>query len=208
MTDQITQWVEAVVTLPIFLPLVSLMAFLDALIPVIPSEPVLSVGASWAGSTGSLNAWHVFFAALIGGMAGDNTCYIIGRKFQNRVANLRPDSKPGKAIGWVRTMMRNYGGATIIIARFVPYARFTLTLLLGSVRYNWFLFVVYDTIGVAVWAGSIVGVSYLGGMVFENAPLIGVAFGIVAGTLVGVVIQKAQNRFLEWRDERRAMSTA
>lgn len=208
MTDQITQWVEAIVTLPVFLFLVSLLVFLDSTIPVIPSEPVLSVGASWAGSTGTLSAWNVFFAAVIGGMLGDNTCYILGRKFQNRVANLRPDSKPGKAIGWVRRMMKNYGGATIIIARFVPYARFTLTLLLGSVRYNWPLFIIYDTLGVAIWAGAIVSVSYLGGMVFENAPLLGVAFGVVAGTLIGVVIQKAQNRFLEWRDERRATSTA
>ncbi|AWB81102.1 hypothetical protein C3B44_01055 [Corynebacterium yudongzhengii] len=208
MADQITQWIEAIVTLPIFLPLVTIMAFLDATIPVIPSEPVLSVGASWAGATGQINPWHVFFAALIGGMAGDNTCYIVGRKFQNKVANLNPKSKPGKAIGWVRRMMKHYGGATIIIARFVPYARFTLTLLLGSVRYNWLLFFIYDTIGVAIWAGAIVSVSYFGGLLFEGAPLIGVLFGVVAGTLIGVVIQKIQNSVIEWRAERRATSSA
>ncbi|AKK10207.1 putative membrane-associated protein [Corynebacterium uterequi] len=208
MNDQLIAWVETIVTLPVFLPLVSLVCFIDAVMPTIPAEPVLSLGAAWSGSTGHPDLQWLFTAAVLGTMIGDNTCYIVGQRFQRRMARIRPGSRTGRAVSWIKRTMSAYGGATIIIARFVPYARFTLTLMLGSLNYNWIVFVIYDTIGVFVWAGTVIGVGYVGGLLFQGSPLIGVAVGIVAGTLVGVVIQKAQAVVLNWLDERRAVSQA
>lgn len=206
--DQLTLWVESVVTYPAFLPLVTLFTMIDSLVPLVPSETILSIGAAWSGSTGSPDIWHLFWFAAVGAVIGDNLCYLAGLRFKDRVDRIRPDSKPGQALTWIRRAMRHYGGAAIIVARFIPWARWVLTLMLGSVRYNWFLFFFFDTLGVVVWAGMISGVSYLGGMLFEGSPLVGMVAGILAGMFVGFLVQKAQSRFMEWRDERQATSSA
>lgn len=208
MQDQLTQFVETLVNLPVFLPFVALFTFIDAVLPAVPSETVLSIGAAWSGSTGSPNIWHLFWFAVAGAIIGDQTCFFAGRKFKSRVDRIRPNSKAGQALIWVKRSMKLYGGATIIIARFIPWARWVLTLMLGSVRYNWFVFTLFDTIGVFVWAGMLISVSYLGGLLFQGSPLIGMVAGILAGVLVGWLVQKAQSAFMEWRDERRAVSSA
>ena len=82
------------------------------------------------------------------------------------------------------------------------------TIILGSVRYRWFYFFIFDAIGVMVWAIINVGVGYLGGLLFQQLPLVGLAIGVIAGTLVGYLLQKVQNRFFEWRDVRRGFSHA
>lgn len=208
MMDSLTGWIETLVTFPVFVPLVTVIAYLDAVIPAIPAEPVVSLGASWSGSTGSPNVWHIAIAAFIGASLGDNTCYIVGRRFQRQISRIRPNSRIGKALTWIHGMLKVYGGATIIIARFVPYARWTLTIVLGSIRYRWITFFIYDTIGVCVWVASVTVVSYLGGYLLQGSPILGVVVGIAAGMAVGVGIQKAQNAFLRWREEKRGISAA
>lgn len=208
MQEQLTQFLETVVNLPVFLPFLGIFVYVDAIMPAAPSETIISIGAAWSGSTGTPNIWNLFWVTVVAAFLGDQTCYFAGRKFKNRVERIRPNSKAGQSLIWIKRSMKLYGGAAIIIARFIPWARWVLTLMLGSVRYNWFLFTLFDTIGVFVWAGMLVSVSYLGGLLFQGSPLIGMVAGIAAGLLVGWLVQKAQSAFMEWRDERRAFSSA
>jgi membrane protein DedA with SNARE-associated domain len=67
-----------------------------------------------------------------------------------------------------------------------------MTIMLGSVRYPWRWFFLYDTIGVFIWATQATLIGYLGGRMFSDYPLIGTAVGITLGTLVGLVIQRVQ----------------
>ncbi|GAB3944525.1 DedA family protein [Corynebacterium tapiri] len=208
MTDQLTQWVEAVMTMPWLYPLVSLFVAIDALVPLIPSETVLNLAGAWAGATGRPNLGGVFWAAMVGGILGDNVLFFLGRRYGSRINQFRPNSKPGRAVNWVKGSLRKNAGATIIIARFIPWGRWVTTLLLGSVSYSWLLFVLYDVLGLALWAGVGLGVGFAGGMLFQDAPLLALVVGIVAGTAVGLAIQRLQLAVLEWMDERRGQSKA
>lgn len=206
MIEQLEHLIELVVEWPVFLPLLAILSTADALIPFIPSDPVIATAASWSGITGSPHLWQVFAVASAGAIVGNNLCYLAGRRLSHRIQLVAPRSRFGRALARIKTLMARYGGATIILARYLPYARWVLTLLLGSIGYRWVLFFLFDTIGVIVWAGSLSVVSYLGGLLFHNAPLIGVVVGIVAGTSVGIGIQKVQRHWLEWRSEKRATS--
>ena len=79
--------------------------------------------------------------------------------------------------------------------------------MLGSVRYNWFAFLFYDTIGVIIWAILSVGIGYAGGALFSDIPLLGMVVGVLLGSLVGFGIQRLQSKFFDWRDERRGQSS-
>lgn len=204
--DALIGFLNTLMAMPIFYPLVTVLIVLDALAPVVPSETVLNLAGAFAASQGVPNVGAVILAAIIGGVIGDNICFALGSKLINRVDALDPESKAGQAISWVRRNMNRGAGATIIVARFIPWARWVATIVLGSVRYNWFAFFFYDTIGVVVWAFLSVGVGYLGGSLFSDYPLLAMVVGVLLGATVGFIIQRLQNRLFEWHDVRRGIS--
>ena len=112
-------------------------------------------------------------------------------------------SKAYEGLNWVKRNMRRGGGAAIIIARFIPSARLFMTILLGSMRFPWIVFVFFDTIGVALWAAEALAIGYLGGMAFSNSPVLAVVVSIIAAVIIGVGLQKLQNKLTEWWDTRR-----
>lgn len=206
MVESLIGFLNTLMGMTIFYPLVTLLIIADALAPVVPSETVLNLAGAFSASQGVPNVGGVILAAIIGGIIGDNICFALGGKLINRVDALDPESKAGQAISWVRRNMNRGAGATIIVARFIPWARWVATIVLGSVRYNWFAFLIYDTIGVIVWAFLSVGVGYLGGSLFSDYPLLAMAVGVLLGATVGFTIQRLQNRLFEWHDVRRGIS--
>lgn len=194
MTDQIVTWVETLLTLPVFYPVLALLVILDSLLPLIPSEAVLTLAGSWSGARGVPDLFTVIQIAVLAAIIGDNICYLLGTRLIRFVERVPEDSARGRAVAWVRLNIRRRAGTTIIIARFIPWARWFMTIMLGSVRYPWRWFFLYDTVGVIIWAAQATLIGYLGGRLFSEYPLIGMAVGITLGTMVGLVIQWVQER--------------
>src|SRR5690348_3714455 len=98
MFDQFTQvvsdasgWAYAVVLL---------LALLDALLPVVPSETVV-ITAGVVAADGGLSLALVIVAAAVGAFAGDNSAYLVGRRFGTPVRDrfFRGD-KARKRLAW------------------------------------------------------------------------------------------------------------
>ncbi|WP_257162025.1 DedA family protein [Corynebacterium cystitidis] len=206
MADSIVLWLEQLMTMPIFYPLVTLLIILDALAPIVPSETVLNLAGAFSGSQGVPNVWLLIAFSLLGAVIGDNICYLMGTRLVTFVDRLDPESKAGQSVTWVRRNMRRRAGVTIIVARFLPWARWVATIILGSVRYPWPVFFIYDTLGATLWAFQTVLIGYLGGSLFQENPLLGMIVGVILGGVVGALIQKFQERAFEWVDERRGYS--
>lgn len=194
MTEQIVTWVESLLTLPIFYPVLALLVILDSLLPLIPSEAVLTLAGSWSGSRGTPDLFKIIQIAVVAAIIGDNLCYLLGTRLIGFVERSPDDSTRGRAIAWVRRNIRRNAATTIIVARFIPWARWFMTIMLGSVRYPWHRFFLYDTVGVIIWATQATLLGYLGGWVFSDYPLIGMIMGITLGTVVGLAIQRVQER--------------
>lgn len=207
MVDSLIAFLEDLMVLPIFYPLLAMLITIDALCPLVPSETVINLSAAFSGSRGVPDPWLIIVAVCAGAMIGDNLCFMLGSRLIGVVNRLDPESKAGKAIEWVRLNMHQRAGVTIIVARFIPWARWIATIVLGSVKYNWFVFFFYDTIGVVLWACIGVGVGYLGGTLFADYPLLAMAIGVALGGLVGWAIQRLQAVIFEWNDVRRGVST-
>ena len=206
MVDSLIDFLHTLMDMWVFYPLVVVLIIADALAPVVPSETVLNLAGAFSASRGVPNVWGVILAATIGAIIGDNICFALGGKLIRRVDNLDPESKSGQAITWVRENMNRGAGAMIIVARFIPWARWVATIVLGSVRYNWFKFFFFDTVGVILWANLSVGMGYLGGRILQDYPLLAMLLGVLLGSLVGFAIQKLQNQIFERRDIRRGIS--
>ena len=206
MIDPFIDFLHMLMGTPLFYPLVTLLIVADALAPIVPSETVLNLAGAFAASQGVPSVKAVIAAAIIGAIIGDNLCFALGARLIGFVERLDPESKAGQAILWVRRNMHRGAGPTIIVGRFLPWARWVATIVLGSVRYNWFAFFLYDTIGVIIWACLSVGLGYAGGSLLSDFPLLGMIVGIALGALVGWIMQRIQSYIFELFDVRRGVS--
>ncbi|MGE5272839.1 MAG: DedA family protein [Verrucomicrobiota bacterium] len=163
--------------------IVFLLAFLDALVPIVPSETAV-ITAGVVASAGDLTLGIVIPAAALGAFLGDNTAYLIGRRFGSRATErFFSSDKAKRRVAWAHDQLRERGGELIVVARFIPGGRTVVTLSAGTLEFPWHRFVVFDAIAAVIWAlyASLLG--YFGGKAFENAPWKGLilAFGIAFG---------------------------
>ncbi len=170
--------------------IVFLFAFLDALLPVVPSEASV-ITAGVVAAAGGLYLPLIVVAAACGAFLGDNTAYLVGRRFGTRATKrfLR-GGKAQKTLDWAERQLTQRGGELILVARFIPGGRTAVTLAAGILAFAWRRFAVFDAIAALIWAlyASLLG--YLGGRAFENAAwkglllALGIAFAVAAGVEV------------------------
>lgn len=95
--------------------IVFLLALLDAVLPVVPSETAVITGGVVA-ATGRLSLPLVIASAAVGAMAGDNAAYLIGRRFGRAVTNrFFRSEKAQQKIAWAQRQLRERGGQLILI---------------------------------------------------------------------------------------------
>ena len=63
--------------------IVFLLAFLDAMVPIVPSETAV-ITAGVVAASGDLSLALIIPAAAVGAFLGDNTVYLLGRRFGDR----------------------------------------------------------------------------------------------------------------------------
>jgi membrane protein DedA with SNARE-associated domain len=165
-----------------------LLAFLDALIPIVPSETSV-ITAGVLASSGQLSLPLVILFAATGAFAGDNTAYWIGHRYGTRAEKRFFDGeKARERIAWAHRQIEERGGELIVIARFIPAGRTVVTLSCGTLGYPWRRFVLFDAIAATIWAlyASLLG--YLGGHAFEAQPWKGLLLAFaIAFAVTGAV---------------------
>jgi membrane protein DedA with SNARE-associated domain len=175
--------------------IVFLFAFLDALLPVVPSETAV-ITAGVVASAGDLSLPLVIPAAAVGAFLGDNGAYLIGRRFgQGATARFFSGEKARRRIDWAQDQLRERGGELIAIGRFIPGGRTAVTLSAGTLRFPWRRFMLFDAVAALGWAlyASLLG--YLGGRVFESAwkgllLALAIAFAAAGGTELARWVRK------------------
>lgn len=199
MTEDIVAWVESLMTATAFYPILSGVVLLDSLFPLIPSETIITLAGAWSGSRGVPHLGLILLAAVIGAVIGDNLCYFFGTRLVGVIRRIPGESRRGKALNWARKNLNERDISTLVIARFIPWARWAVTIIMGSVGYPWRRFFFWDTIGVLIWALQTTLLGYLGGWLFQEQPLIGLAVGVVLGTLVGIGLERG---YRAWENRR------
>lgn len=170
---------------------VFLLAFLDSIVPVVPSETAV-ITAGVVAATGDLALAPVIAAAAAGAFSGDNTAYWIGRRFGTRVvARSFGGGKARRRLEWAQTQLRERGGTLIVVGRFIPGGRTAVTLSAGLLRFGWRRFLLFDVAAALVWSFYASLLGYFGGRAFENQAwkglLVALALGFaLAGVLEGV----------------------
>jgi membrane protein DedA with SNARE-associated domain len=156
-------------------------------VPVVPSETAVITAGVVAGA-GDLSLPVVILAAAAGAFAGDNTAYLIGRRFGPwATERFFSGEKAQHRLGWADEQLSKRGGELIVVARFIPGGRTVVTVTAGMRRFRWKRFAAFDVLASVVWATYAALLGYVGGRAFEGAPwkglllALGIAFGITGG---------------------------
>lgn len=168
--------------------IVFVLAYLDALVPVVPSETSV-ITAGVLASAGDLSLAPIVAAAASGAFLGDNTAYFIGARFGSRIEErFFSGEKARKRLEWAQRQVSERGGELILIGRFIPGGRTAVTLSAGTLGYPWRRFVIFDAVAALGWAlyASLLG--YFGDSAFEAAPWKGLVLALgIAFAVAGVI---------------------
>ena len=166
---------------------VALLAMLDAILPIVPSETAVITGGVLA-STGDLVLPLVIGCAAAGAFLGDNVVYLLGHRFGDRARQRFLSGTRGAAsYSWAQQQLATRGGELIVIGRFIPGGRTAVALTAGTTGFSWPRFVRYDVLAAIVWASYAALLGYFGGKSFEHAPWKGLllAFAVALAVTVG-----------------------
>jgi membrane-associated protein len=171
-----------------FLGVIFIIAFLDSVIPIVPSETTVIIGGVAAASTENPAPYPlalVIVAGALGAFLGDNSAYAIGRHWSPRFERraLRKE-KFHRRLEWARTQIRLRGGLLLITARFIPGGRTVLTLSSGITRQPRLWFVMWTAIAATIWASYAAGLAYVIGDALEDDHT--VAFWVAFGTALSI----------------------
>lgn len=157
--------------------------------PFLPGDSVLFLAGTVIAAAG-LDVHVLVVVLAIAAIAGDSVNYSIGRYIGPKVFE-RPDTRWLRKDHLLRTQRfyDRYGGATIIIARFVPIIRTFAPFLAGVASMPYARFLAYNIFGGVMWITSLVYAGYFFGnipWVKQNLSLIVV--GIVVVSLIPAVV--------------------
>jgi membrane-associated protein len=171
-----------------FLGVIFAIAFLDSLIPIVPSETSVIIGGVAVGTGEAKYAiWMVIIAGAVGAFLGDNASYSVGRRFAPSFER-RADRKPkfAKKLSWAHEQIEERGGLLLITARFIPGGRTILTLASGITRQSRKWFVGWIAVAVVIWATYAALLGRIGGATFkdDHTKAFFFAFGLALGATV------------------------
>ncbi|MEQ1703469.1 MAG: VTT domain-containing protein [Ilumatobacteraceae bacterium] len=174
-----------------FLGVIFIIALLDSVIPVVPSETTVIIGGvAVAIGEAPYPLLAVIGAGAAGAFIGDNMAYAIGHRW-SAAFERRAERKPKFAakLNWARGQIKERGGLLLITARFIPGGRTALTLASGITRQPRPWFIGWIAIAATVWATYAAGLARLVGEPFRDDHT--KAFWIAFGTalVINVVIE-------------------
>ena len=133
-----------------------LIAFGEALLIIglfVPSTAVL-VGAGILVGTGNLEFWPVLIATVSGAIIGDQLSYWAGRMFGTRLKSLWPLNRYPQLVARGEDFVREHGGKSIAIGRFVPGVKAVVPGIVGMLGMSQLFFLFVNVTSGIFWGAA------------------------------------------------------
>jgi membrane-associated protein len=152
--------------------------------PFLPGDSLLFVAGALA-ATGGMDIGVLVAVLLTAAVLGDNCNYWIGRWFGQRLLHWQGGTSRlfnHTAYDKAHAFYERWGGATMVMARFIPLMRTFAPFVAGVARMSYGRYVAFDFVGAVIW----VNVLSFGGYWFGNQPLVRDNLSLVILGIIGV----------------------
>jgi len=180
----------------------------------VPAMPLLLAAGALAGA-GRLNFFAALLFAVLGAVTADSVWFQLGRHRGIKILQLlcRISLEPDSCVRRTQGIFSKQGARSLVVAKFLPGLGLVTPPLAGIFRMRFRRFLLFDSVGSALWAGAFLGVGYAFAGEIERvaarlASLGGWLLVVLAGALAAYIGYKfvARQRFL--RELRIARITA
>jgi membrane-associated protein len=203
--SDLSGWLDRISSHWWFLAVIVLIALLDSVIPVVPSETCVIIGGVAAGM-GHYPLWLVIPAGAIGAFAGDNLAYELGQRagpwFERRAAR---KAKTRVRLEWTKRQIVERGGLLLITARFIPGGRTLLTLSCGITNQKRWWFAGWVAVAATLWSTYASLLGFIGGKAFQDNHT--KAFVVAFGAAIGMTGLIEGVRWVRHRRDREPVPT-
>lgn len=155
----------------------------DAVFPVLP-ETALNAGATLAAS-GSLSLAGLIVAGWLGAVVGDSSLFLIARKAGGRIQPQIEDARGNDKVRAALELMGENAPLLIVAGRYVPGLRFAVNAMMGLSTMPFRRFLLWSTLGGALWSTYTCSLAYVIGTALEGYPLASV---VISGAVTTIAI--------------------
>ncbi|WP_246021294.1 DedA family protein [Arthrobacter echini] len=171
--------------------MVAAIVFIEsgALFPFLPGDSLIFTAGLLHAQLG-INL-VVLMAVIVGAaIAGDQAGYWLGRRFGRRLFTEDAQVLNTRYLTGAENFFTRYGGRSLFLARFVPFARTFVPLAAGTAQYRYRSFLLWNVIGAVLWGvGLTLAGSLLGGVPFVTDHIDLIAVVIVTLSVVPTVVE-------------------
>jgi len=184
---------------------IAALVALETVFPPIPSELILPLAGFLSGQ-GELTLWGVILCATIGSVVGALILYFIARWFgHDRLRALLgrygkyfllKEGDLDRAEGW----FERHSNKAVLLGRLVPGVRSVISLPAGVTGMPLVPFLIYTTIGSAIWNSALVGAGWaLGNRWDQVSGVVGYMQYVVVLLILLAILWFAWSRRDRWR---------
>jgi membrane-associated protein len=170
--------------------------------PFLPGDSLLfAVGALAASNGSSLDVNLLFLTMTVAAILGDSVNYAIGSRVGPQIFKSETSiwlNKDHLNKAW--SFYENYGGKTIILARFMPIVRTFAPFVAGIGKMNYRRFFLFNVVGALVWIASFLWA----GLFFGNMPVVKENFHIVIIAIIVISFMPPLIEFVRSRRQKTA----
>ena len=173
--------------------------FVGAFIPFITGDSLLFAAGLVTGVTPELNIWVLAIGTGIAAFIGDQVGFVMGRNLGRPYLDKRSGRRMRAIIGRVDSFYRHYGWWSVVVARFVPYARVFIPWVAGIGRMNYYSFLSSNFVGAILWGVGLTVTGYFA----ASIPSVRTAAYVIAGIVIVLsIIFSVRAWLLDRRDKK------
>lgn len=170
----------------------------------IPAMPILLAAGALAGD-GRMSLPGSLLVAVLAAVAADSIWFLFGRVKGKQVLQLlcRISLEPDSCVRRTEGLFVVQGARSLVVAKFLPGLSTVAPPLAGVVRMRPWRFLLFDTLGALLWAGTFLGLGYAFSSeierIAERAEATGGWLGVIVGGALGAYVAYkflARRRFL------------
>lgn len=166
VTDDIVGWFDVIGPVLFYVAVFGLVfagtgLFVGAFIPFITGDSlVFAAGLIAAANSDSINIFVMAIGVGIAAWLGDQVGYTLGRHFGRPYLDKRKGSWLKKAIIRSEQFYQSYGWWSVVVARFIPWARVIIPAVAGIGKMNYYKFFTANFVGAVLWGTGLTVAGY------------------------------------------------
>lgn len=179
--------------------------FVGAFIPFLTGDSLLFASGLVTAATPELSIWILALGTGIAAFIGDQVGFILGRHLGRPYLEKKSGPRMLRIIVRVESFYNKYGWWSVVIARFIPWARVFVPWVAGIGKMNYYKFLTSNLVGALAWGVGLTVIGYYA----ASIPGVKTAAYVIAGFFITAsIVFSIRTWILERRDRKNAASQA